>query len=324
MTYSGVPLMLLAWLLLAPSSWAERVWLDADAGCIGAAQTDPDDCLALYALVSGGADLAGISSVAGNVTESVSAETLAALGTAFRQSGWSVSAPVRGANAASAICAAAHAGNLTILASGPLTNVAAAVGLCPENLAAVDRIILVGGKKAGDVFHPAEDRMAEARFGHGPIFRDMNVALDPAAVKQVLTSGVPVQLVTYEAARDVELTSAILDTLEQQDSVGTFIARRARAWLDWWQTDIGRDGFYPFDLVAAAAILAPDALACAPVNVRVARDWKVGRVWGPMSLLIEPATGNSGNVTACRAIAPGGGRRILGLVAHHLETHFDG
>lgn len=48
-------------------------------------------------------------------------------------------------------------------------------------------------------------------FGHGPIFRDLNAALDPQAVAVVLASGIPLVLIPYTAARQVLMTGSNLD-----------------------------------------------------------------------------------------------------------------
>lgn len=310
-------LTILGWLAVILPAQAQSIWLDADAGCTGARRTDPDDCLALYALGASGANLVGISATAGNSDAATSAGLLAALTTSMRASKLRAPPPVVAGKAAAEICKAAARDRLTVLATGPLTNIASAALACPADFADIERIIFVGGKKAGHVFHPAEDNMRKAAFGHGPIFRDLNVELDPKAVETVLATGVAIQLVTYEAARGVELTTGWLDVLASRDAAGDWLAQRARPWLAWWQSDIGREGFYPFDLVAAAAILTPEALACQSVEARVARDSKVSPFAGPMSLLIVSA--ETGNTTACLSLAPGGSKRILNLLASSQE-----
>ena len=301
------------WLAIVPPAQAQPIWLDADAGCTGARKTDPDDCLALYALGASGAHLVGISATSGNADAATSAGLLAALATSMRASKLRAPPPVVAGKAAEAICRAAARDRLTVLATGPLTNIAAAALACPADFADIERIVFVGGKKAGHVFHPAEDKMHKAVLGHGPIFRDLNVELDPESVETVLATGVAIQLVTYEAARGVELTEEGLDVLASRNAAGDWLSQRARPWLAWWQSDIGREGFYPFDLVAAAAILVPQALVCETVSVRMARDRKVGGFTGPMSLLIAP--GSTGNTIACTSLAPTGAASILGLLA---------
>ena len=305
------------WLAVVPPAQAQPIWLDADAGCTGARKTDPDDCLALYALGASGAHLVGISATSGNADAATSAGLLAALATSMRASKLRAPPPVVAGKAAEAICRAAARDRLTVLATGPLTNIAAAALACPADFADIERIVFVGGKKAGHVFHPAEDKMHKAVLGHGPIFRDLNVELDPESVETVLATGVAIQLVTYEAARGVELTEERLDVLASRNAAGDWLSQRARPWLAWWQSDIGREGFYPFDLAAAAAILTPDALACQSVEARVARDSKISPFAGPMSLLIVSA--ETGNTTACLSLAPGGGKQILNLLASSQE-----
>jgi hypothetical protein len=72
-------------------------------------------------------------------------------------------------------------------------------------------------------------------------------------------------MVPYEAARQVLLTSADVESLAAGGGAGAWVAARSRAWLRYWRDDIGLDGFYPFDLVAAAFVLQPGFFDCAAV-----------------------------------------------------------
>ena len=95
-------------------------------------------------------------------------------------------------------------------------------------------------------------------------------------------------LVPYDAARGVEITAADLDRLTAQGGAAAWVAQRARAWLDYWREDIGRQGFYPFDLLAAAYVLEPSWLRCTPVRAWVGDDRTMIVPWRPQALLIEP------------------------------------
>jgi hypothetical protein len=139
------------------------------------------------------------------------------------------------------------------------------------------------GRRPGHIFHPAEGARGGMFFGHGPVFRDFNFALDPGAAAQVLAMNLPMSLVPYDAARGVELTAEDLDRL--QISL-PWIVERSRGWLDYWRTAIGRVGFYPFDLIAAAYIVEPSLLRCVSARAWVGQDDTL--FWSPEALLIEP------------------------------------
>jgi inosine-uridine nucleoside N-ribohydrolase len=174
-------------------------------------------------------------------------------------------------------------GPLTILALGPLTNIAAVLREHPELRKNVSRLVAVMGRRPGHLFHPAEGAGGGMLFGHGPVFRDFNFALDPGAAAQVLAINLPVSFVPYDAARGIELTAADLDRME---SSLPRIVERSRGWLDYWRTHIGRAGFYPFDLLAAAYVVEPTLLRCTPVRAWVGEDHTL--FWTPQALLVEP------------------------------------
>ena len=215
-------------------------------------------------------DVVGISTVTGNAPR----EFVAATARALVQGRIPVEGDPR---------KALEQGPLTILALGPLTNIAAVLRERPQPGKNVARLIAVMGRRPGHLFHPAEGAGGGMLFGHGPVFRDFNFALDPSAAAQVLAMKLPMSFVPYDAARGIELTAADLDRMENSLP---WIVERARGWLDYWRTDIGRAGFYPFDLLAAAYIVEPSLLRCTPVRAWVGEDDRL--FWAPEALLVEP------------------------------------
>ena len=67
-----------------------------------------------------------------------------------------------------------------------------------------------------------------------------------------------------------------------------WIVERSRGWLDYWRTSIGRPGFFPFDLLAAAYVVDPSLLGCIPVRAWVGEDDTLFLPWAPQALLVEP------------------------------------
>lgn len=259
-----------------------RVWIDTDAACGHSPRTDPDDCFAIALLLRSSAiEIAGISPVAGNAPRDVVAATIRVV------AGFQV-ADLR---------TALEQGPLTILALGPLTNIATVLREHPGLRKNVARLIAVMGRRPGHIFHPAEGERAGSFFGHGPVFRDFNFALDPGATAQVLAMNLPMSFVPYDAARGIELTAEDLDRLEASLP---WIVERSRGWLGYWRTDIGRAGFYPFDLLAAAYVVEPSLLRCTPVRAWVGEDDTLFLPWAPAALLVEP--GPDGAVLYCARV----------------------
>lgn len=263
---------------------AKRLWIDTDAACGHGPRTDPDDCLALLALIQGaGKRIAGISTVAGNAPLEITDRTTRALVEQFPKH----AIPVHtGSAAQGALRVALEDGQLTLVALGPLTNIALALHGHPELAAKVERLVAVMGRRPGHLFHPAEGAPAGMLFGHGPVFTDFNFAQDAEAAARVLALDIPITLIPYDAARHVEITAADLDRLAARGGAHAWVAERSRAWLAFWQEDIGRRGFYPFDLLAAAYAVAPRRLNCARVTAAIAKDFRFLLPWRDKALLV--------------------------------------
>ncbi|MBN1238664.1 MAG: nucleoside hydrolase, partial [Gammaproteobacteria bacterium] len=227
----------------AMPSAAERIWIDSDSACGAGDRVDPDDCLSiLYLAFHEGVDVVGLSTVFGNapleVTDRIGRE-LARLLAAHGGDRFAVHTGAArpredearpATNAQRSLSEALADGPLTILALGPLTNVAAALRARPDLAGRIERVVAVMGRRPGHVFHPSEASGEGMLFGHGPIFRDLNVALDTEAVGTVLAHRVPLTLIPYEAARAAELDSAALDRLAAAGPAHAWVAERARPW----------------------------------------------------------------------------------------------
>jgi inosine-uridine nucleoside N-ribohydrolase len=275
-----------------------RLWIDTDAACGDGPRVDPDDCLALLLLArTPDVQVAGISSVFGNAPVNVTHRTARDLVEQLRAGGATWPDPRRGApnatddprrtDAAAALRRALEAGPLTILALGPLTNLEGALAGRADLRANVASVVAVMGRRPGHLFHPAEGAGRGMLFGHGPVFRDFNFAMDPAAAAALLATQVPVVLVPYVAARGVEITGSDLEALASQGGAAAWVAARARGWLDYWRGDVGRAGFYPFDAIAAAYVRDPGRFTCAAVTAWVGDDpTMVVPFWNRHALLV--------------------------------------
>jgi purine nucleosidase len=214
-----------------------RIWIDTDAACGEGRRTDPDDCLALLALARDSTvRIAGISTVHGNAAIDRTTAVTRALIEVIDWRERHVPAVYRGASGPTdsgerplsverALAEALREGPLTIVALGPLTNIAATLESRPELTHEVTSIIAVMGRRTGHLFHPGEGRGGGILFGHGPVFRDFNVAQDPDAVTTILRLGLPLTLVPYEVAREIEVGSAELLDLEQRSEAAAWVAR---------------------------------------------------------------------------------------------------
>ncbi len=302
-----------------PVAMPRRVWIDTDAACGHSSRADADDCFALLILLRApGIEVVGITTVHGNapveVAQRIVHELVALVGrnrTPPVHRGSATESPTVPAPAHAALRDALAAGPLTIVALGPLTNIAAALRGRPDLAHNLGRLVTVMGRRPGHLFHPAEGRGSGILFGHGPVFRDFNFDKDRAAATEILALGLPVTLVPYEAARNVTLSADDLAVLNAAGGAPAWVASRARGWLDFWAAVVGLGGFYPFDTLAAAYALEPALFDCAEVAAWVAKDRKLwGRLFSPEALLVgiereraeKPRA--SAKVLYCPRIAP--------------------
>jgi len=285
------------------SATPQRIWIDTDAACGAPGRVDPDDCFALVALANNPAfEIVGISTVFGNAgLETTDAITRALAYEVARETGRMAQvhrgaatgyshSTMRETDATRALARALDDAPLTIVALGPLTNLADLFSVRPELVARVDGAVAVMGKREGHAFHPAEGAKGGLLFGHGPIFTDFNLCQDVEAARLVAQFALDVTLLPYELARQVELSSTDLEQLQSRAGATGWVANRADGWLTFWQQDVGRDGFYPFDLLAAEYLARPGRFECTIEPARIAKDRKsYGALMAETGLLVGPA-----------------------------------
>jgi inosine-uridine nucleoside N-ribohydrolase len=105
-------------------------------------------------------------------------------------------------------------GELTILAIGPLTNIAALVKQHPETARKIKRLVILGGA---------------VRVGYSarpPAEPEWNVRTDVAAARAVLASGLPIMLVPLDASAELRLEGKRLERLLASPAP---LARQAQA-----------------------------------------------------------------------------------------------
>lgn len=267
---------------------AGRIWVDTDAACGLNRHADPDDCLALMLLARApDIEIVGVSSVFGNADLKDTDRTARTLAAQLRGDGVEVPKILRGADAPAEVSTPARDGlrraladgPLTILALGPLTNIAAALNGRPDLQKHVQRVIAVMGRRPGHIFHPSEGNGEGMLFGHGPVFRDLNFDKDRDAAIDLIDMNLPMSLVPYDAARGISVTETDLARIAGSGDAGSWVASGARGWLGFWREDIGLDGFHPFDLLAGAYVLRPDLFDCAVARAWIGHDDRLNNFW---------------------------------------------
>ena len=137
---------------------------------------------------------------------------------------------------------------LTIIALGPLTNVAAALDRDPA-LARRARVVAMAGTL-------------------GPPYPDWNLRCDPAAARRVLDSGIPLTMVGMNVTLRSKMRAAQLHSLfASPDSLARLLARCVLAWRTWKRR-------VPFLHDALTVAVAADPALAALERRRVRVGWR--------------------------------------------------
>jgi purine nucleosidase len=148
----------------------------------------------------------------------------------------------------------APAGSMTWCALGPLTNIAIALVMAPEIVAAVDRLVLMGG--------------ASRALGNTSPAAEFNILADPHAASIVFDSGLPITMIPLDVTHQVRSTAARIARIR---ALGT---RAATVVADLLEPGSGEPHAL-HDPCVIAYLLAPELFEGAMANVVVETQSKL-------------------------------------------------
>ncbi|APE32274.1 nucleoside hydrolase [Halomonas aestuarii] len=151
----------------------------------------------------------------------------------------------------------ARPGEVTLVAVGPVGNLAAALQLDPGIIDRVKRVVIMGGsiREGGNVTPVAEANMFN----------------DPDAAARVLTAGWPLTLVGLDVTHRCVLTDAHMTRIEAgQGELGKVLAGSFAFYRDFYREFLGIDGCCPHDSCALAWLLRPELFTTARGHLTVA------------------------------------------------------
>lgn len=146
-------------------------------------------------------------------------------------------------------------GPVTLVPTGPLTNVALALLKAPEVKTKVERIVLMGGAVGqGNVTPSAE----------------FNIYVDPEAAHVVFSSGLPITMVGLEVTHQALVTPADVERIR---ALGGRVALMVAELIDFYsrfhRERLGWPGAPVHDACAVAEVVRPGIVATRPMHVAI-------------------------------------------------------
>lgn len=242
------------------------VWLDVDTAT-GVGDVD-DGLMLIQVFHSPEFNVRGLSVVFGNTTLERAVPIAQDIVAKFGPQGLSVNPGAAShedlgmdTEAVRAMAAALEEGSLTLLAVGPVTNIASLLVLHPELHERIDRIVMVAARRPDQKFISS----SRQKLPH----RDANFEHDPQAMQVILDSNIPLVFAPWEVSSKLWITRADLKALAESGESGAWVAKTSAYWITGWELAITDRGFNPFDTLAAGWLSHPELIEAMPVNVRI-------------------------------------------------------
>lgn len=159
-------------------------------------------------------------------------------------------------------------GEVTLVAIGPLTNVALAIRQEPRIVSALKEIIIMGG--------------AIRHEGNTTALAEFNAYVDPHAAHIIFHAGIPTTLVPLDVTYQCILTAQDVERLQKIDSpVTQFVKDTTRFYMEFHDEYQGVEGCVINDPLALALTFAPELCDYQelPVDVDIAGGVSMGKTF---------------------------------------------
>lgn len=158
----------------------------------------------------------------------------------------------------------ASAGDVTVVTTGPMTNLAMALRLRPAIADRLARIVLMGGSCTNGNVTPAAE---------------FNIFADPEAAHVCFTAGRPVTMVGLDVTRKVLCSPQVVARMARLDTCASRLFADLMGHFCRTQKEIfGWDGAPLHDPVTVASLIDPELLRVQPMNVQI--DLSGGQSYG--------------------------------------------
>jgi inosine-uridine nucleoside N-ribohydrolase len=148
---------------------------------------------------------------------------------------------------------AVHTG-ITLVSTGPLTNIAMAIRLAPSILAHVDRIVLMGGAVA---------------YGNTTPAAEFNIFADPEAAHVVFSSGVPITMVGLDVTHQTQAVPERRARIDTGTPMAAFVGDLIDFFGAQYRAVYGFEGPPLHDPCAVAQVIQPGIVRTQPMAVEI-------------------------------------------------------
>lgn len=150
-----------------------------------------------------------------------------------------------------------YPGEVTIIALGPLGNLASALILDPEIASLVDEVVLMGG--------------TAIEYGNVSPVAEANIMNDPHAADAVFTASWQVTMIGLDVTHQVLLDNNILERIKKANPTeGAFLYDCAQHYINFYSSRFDMDGCYFHDASTIAYVMDPSIFGVELGAVRVA------------------------------------------------------
>ncbi|QDF77105.1 MULTISPECIES: nucleoside hydrolase [Shewanella] len=156
----------------------------------------------------------------------------------------------------------AQPGEITLVAVGPLTNLALALQAAPDIVDLVKEVVVMGGAFG-----------VNGHRGNVTPYAEANIHDDPHAADLVFTARWPVTIIGLDVTQESFFTRQYLDELrDEAGELGQFIWQISRFYLDFYSQKLGLEGCHVHDPSAIAYVIDKSLFSLREGPVRVVTD----------------------------------------------------
>lgn len=137
---------------------------------------------------------------------------------------------------------------LTILALGPMTNIATLVKNHPDIIPQIDRVVICAARTPGLPFNPGNGKLN--------VF-DYNYEFDTASMDVLLHSVIPLEFAGYEPSSYTHIGKIDLASLDLTNEADKWLYDVVQPWMELNERYFGVRGFIPFDCSTLGIVTHP-------------------------------------------------------------------